>query len=272
MNNNMTGTNTLNAIYENMGCKGEVVYNGGSLRPLSEDTLYLNRVHETTGGKSRAEIMRYSSHGSVNGLCVPDIYSGSILKPEHKNISTRDLWEQLNSLEIPKYDEDLDGYMDASRKEYEIRKKLVEATVSPEVQELHKKAGWGAGYLPSKKREQKPSTLEVVPYVADKHAHLPDYAREMIEMIEEAEYEALNNYLNSKEQWSRNVVIDEEGNEVVTWVHVSEQALDPELEEYKKFLASSSFEVENDKSVPVSWEGETVALQTLFNLHVGDVD
>ena len=117
-----------------------------------------------------------------------------------------------------------------------------------------------------------PSNLEVVPYVSDKHAHLPDYAREMIEMIEEAEYEALNNYLNSKEQWSRNVVIDEEGNEVVTWVHASEQALDPELEEYKKFLASSSFDVENDKSIPVSWKGETVALQTLFNLHIGDVD
>lgn len=163
MNNNMTGTTTLNAIYENMGCKGRT---------------------------------------EMNGLCVPDSYSGSILKPEYKN----------------------------------------------------------------------PSTLEVVPYVADKHAHLPDYAREMIEMIEEAEYEALNNYLNSKDQWSRNVVIDEEGNEVVTWVHVSEQALDPELEEYKKFLASSSFDVENDKSIPVGWEGETVALQTLFNLHVGDVD
>lgn len=162
MNNNMTGTTTLNAIYENMGCKG-TTYNG-SLRPLSEDIL-----------------------------CT------------------------------------------------EVKRKC-------------------------------PSNLEVVPYVADKHAHLPDYAREMIEMIEEAEYEALNNYLNSKEQWSRNVVIDEEGNEVVTWVHASEQALDPELEEYKKFLASSSFEVENDKSIPVGWEGETVALQTLFNLHVGDVD
>ena len=81
MNNNMTGTNTLNAIYENMGCKG-TTYNG-SLRPLSENTL-----------------------------CT------------------------------------------------EAKRKC-------------------------------PSNLEVVPYVADKHAHLPDYAREMIEMIEEAEYEAL---------------------------------------------------------------------------------
>ena len=231
MNNNMTGTNTLNAIYENMGCKGEVVFNGGPLRPLSEDILYLNRVHETTGGKSRAEVTKHE----VNGLCVPDIYSGSILKPEHKNLSTREIWEGL----IPRTEaKDVKDYFTVAK---EVKRKL-------------------------------PSNLEVVPYVADKHAHLPDYAREMIEMIEEAEYEALNNYLNSKEQWSRNVVIDEEGNEVVTWVHVSEQALDPELEEYKKFLASSSFDVENDKSVPVTWKGETVALQTLFNLHVGDVD
>lgn len=219
MNNNMTGTNTLNAIYENMGCKGEVVYNGGSLRPLSEDILYLNRVHETTGGQSRVEVAKQLAHGSVYGHAP----------------STRELWEGL----IPRTEaKDVKDYFTVAK---EVKRKC-------------------------------PSNLEVVPYVADKHAHLPDYAREMIEMIEEAEYEALNNYLNSKEQWSRNVVIDEEGNEVVTWVHVSEQALDPELEEYKKFLASSSFDVENDKSVPVGWEGETVALQTLFNLHVGDVD
>lgn len=218
MNNNMTGTSTLNAIYENMGCKGEVVYNG-NLRPLSEDTLYLNRVHETTGGKSRVEMVKQLAHGSVYG---------------HAH-STRELWEGLISRTEAK---DVKDYFTVAK---EVKRKC-------------------------------PSNLEVVPYVSDKHAHLPDYAREMIEMIEEAEYEALNNYLNSKEQWSRNVVIDEEGNEVVTWVHVSEQALDPELEEYKKFLASSSFDVENDKSVPVTWKGETVALQTLFNLHVGDVD
>lgn len=218
MNNNMTGTTTLNAIYENVGCKGEVVYNGG-LRPLSEDTFYLNRVHETTGGKSRVEMVKQLAHGSVYG-CAP---------------STRELWEGL----IPSTEaKDVKDYFTVAK---EVKRKC-------------------------------PSNLEVVPYVADKHAHLPDYAREMIEMIEEAEYEALNNYLNSKDQWSRNVVIDEEGNEVVTWVHASEQALDPELEEYKKFLASSSFDVENDKSIPVTWKGETVALQTLFNLHVGDVD
>lgn len=218
MNNNMTGTTTLNAIYENVGCKGEVVYNGG-LRPLSEDTFYLNRVHETTGGKSRVGMVKQLAHGSVYG-CAP---------------STRELWEGL----IPSTEaKDVKDYFTVAK---EVKRKC-------------------------------PSNLEVVPYVADKHAHLPDYAREMIEMIEEAEYEALNNYLNSKDQWSRNVVIDEEGNEVVTWVHASEQALDPELEEYKKFLASSSFDVENDKSIPVTWKGETVALQTLFNLHVGDVD
>lgn len=217
--NNMTGTNTLNAIYENMGCKGEVVFNGGPLRPLSEDVLYLNRVHETTGGQSRVETAKQLAHGSVYGHAP----------------STRELWEGL----IPRTEaKDVKDYFTVAK---EVKRKF-------------------------------PSNLEVVPYVADKHAHLPDYAREMIEMIEEAEYEALNNYLNSKDQWSRNVVIDEEGNEVVTWVHASEQALDPELEEYKKILASSSFDVENDKSVPVSWEGETVALQTLFNLHVGDVD
>ena len=220
MNNNMTGTTTLNAIYENMGCKGDIKYAAlDHLRPLSEDVLYLNRVHETTGGKSQVEMVKQLAHGSVYGYAP----------------STRELWEGLISRTEAK---DVKDYFTVAK---EVKRKC-------------------------------PSNLEVVPYVSDKHAHLPDYAREMIEMIEEAEYEALNNYLNSKEQWSRNVVIDEEGNEVVTWVHASEQALDPELEEYKKFLASSSFDVENDKSIPVSWKGETVALQTLFNLHIGDVD
>ena len=137
MNNNMTGTNTLNAIYENMGCKGEVVFNG-NLRPLSEDTFYLNRVHETTGGKSRVEMAKQLAHDSVYGYAP----------------STREIWEGL----IPRTEaKDVKDYFTVAK---EVKRKC-------------------------------PSNLEVVPYVADKHAHLPDYAREMIEMIEEAEYEAL---------------------------------------------------------------------------------
>ena len=77
----------------------------------------------------------------VNGLCVPDIHSGSILKPEHKN----------------------------------------------------------------------PSTLEVIQYESTKHNHLPEHARQMIEWIEEAEYEMLYNYMNSKDEWTRLVSINEDG-------------------------------------------------------------
>ena len=145
MNNNMTGTNTLNAIYENMGCKGEVVFNGGPLRPLSEDILYLNRVHETTGGKSQVEMVKQLAHGSVYGYAP----------------STREIWEGL----IPRTEaKDVKDYFTVAK---EVKRKC-------------------------------PSNLEVVPYVSDKHAHLPGYARAMIEMIEEAEYEMLHDYITSK--------------------------------------------------------------------------
>ena len=42
---------------------------------------------------------------------------------------------------------------------------------------------------PDSKTKTQPSTLEVIEYESTKHDHLPDYARAMIEMIEEAEYE-----------------------------------------------------------------------------------
>ena len=92
MNNNMTGTNTLNAIYENMGLKGRtdlVKYAAlDHLRPLSEDILYLNRVHETTGGKSRVEMAKQLAHDSVYGYApsTREIWEGLIPRTEAKDV------------------------------------------------------------------------------------------------------------------------------------------------------------------------------------------
>lgn len=216
MNNNMTGTNTLNAIYENMGCKGEVVFNGGPLRPLSEDILYLNRVHETTGGKSRVEMAKQLAHDSVYGYAP----------------STREIWEGL----IPRTEaKDVKDYFTVAK---EVKRKC-------------------------------PSNLEVVPYVSTKHDHLPDYARAMIEMIEEAEYEMLHDYITSKDEWHRDVRIEEDGTETITWIHKSE-LVDDALRDYEKFLVDGSILLEEEKGVELPWEGETIALGKMFNLSVGD--
>ncbi|UAG58503.1 hypothetical protein [Escherichia phage FS2B] len=114
-----------------------------------------------------------------------------------------------------------------------------------------------------------PSTLEVVEYESTKHDHLPDYARAMIEMIEEAEYEMLHDYITSKDEWHRDVRIEEDGTETITWIHKSE-LVDDALRDYEKFLVDGSILLEEEKGVELPWEGETVALGKMFNLSVGD--
>lgn len=122
---------------------------------------------------------------------------------------------------------------------------------------------------PDSKTKTQPSTLEVVEYESTKHDHLPDYARAMIEMIEEAEYEMLHDYITSKDEWHRDVRIEEDGTETITWIHKSE-LVDDALRDYEKFLVDGSILLEEEKGVELPWEGETVALGKMFNLSVGD--
>lgn len=114
-----------------------------------------------------------------------------------------------------------------------------------------------------------PSTLEVIEYESTKHDHLPDYARAMIEMIEEAEYEMLHDYITSKDEWHRDVRIEEDGTETITWIHKSE-LVDDALRDYEKFLVDGSIVLEEEKGVELPWEGEIVTLGKMFNLSVGD--
>lgn len=122
---------------------------------------------------------------------------------------------------------------------------------------------------PNSKTKSAPSTLEVVEYESTKHDHLPDYARAMIEMIEEAEYEMLHDYITSKDEWHRDVRIEEDGTETITWIHKSE-LVDDALRDYEKFLVDGSILLEEEKGVELPWEGETIALGKMFNLSVGD--
>lgn len=122
---------------------------------------------------------------------------------------------------------------------------------------------------PDSKTKTQPSTLEVIEYESTKHDHLPEYARAMIEMIEEAEYEMLHDYITSKDEWHRDVRIEEDGTETITWIHKSE-LVDDALRDYEKFLVDGSILLEGEKGVELPWEGETIALGKMFNLSVGD--
>lgn len=122
---------------------------------------------------------------------------------------------------------------------------------------------------PDSKTKTQPSTLEVIEYESTKHDHLPDYARAMIEMIEEAEYEMLHDYITSKDEWHRDVRIEEDGTETITWIHKSE-LVDDALRDYEKFLVDGSIVLEEEKGVELPWEGEIVTLGKMFNLSVGD--
>jgi hypothetical protein len=117
------------------------------------------------------------------------------------------------------------------------------------------------------KENKNPSTLEVVEYESTKHDNLPEYARQMIEWIEEAEYEMLHNYMNSKDEWTRLVKIKADGSEEIVWIHKSEVVNDV-IEDYEKFLVGGLAEVEKGYAVPVEYEGELVALKKMFNLSV----
>lgn len=122
---------------------------------------------------------------------------------------------------------------------------------------------------PDSKTKIQPSTLEVIEYESTKHDHLPDYARAMIEMIEEAEYEMLHDYITSKDEWHRDVRIEEDGTETITWIHKSE-LVDDALRDYEKFLVDGSILLEEEKGAELPWEGEMIALGKMFNLSVGD--
>lgn len=190
--------------------------------------------------RSGCSLQHLETMGNVSGLAVQDLYSGSILKPtitEKKDMMS--LVEQYRGLQVGTIGDKYENY-------YKDRSKVLEEVA-----------------------RAKPSTLEVVEYESTKHDHLPDYARAMIEMIEEAEYEMLHDYITSKDEWHRDVRIEEDGTETITWIHKSE-LVDDALRDYEKFLVDGSILLEEEKGAELPWEGETIALGKMFNLSVGD--
>lgn len=277
----------IKASMEPVGLAKQDLYSGSILKPIEPvgfngvcGKCYLHRsICNCSTAKRNIDPHFGVAFDPVTGIEVKKEVSVSspVVKslevPSSEKIA-RDLWEQLNSLEIPKYNEDPDGYMEASRKEHEIRKKLVEATVDPELQELHKKAGWGAGYLPRKERGQKPSTLEVVHYENPEYKHLPEHAREMITMIEAEEFRIFSEFSESQADWHRIVKYKVDGSEEIQWLHKSEFD-NTEAEEYEKFLSDSIAEVKNEKNeerVSIEGRDKVIVLKDMFNLHVSGVD
>lgn len=190
--------------------------------------------------RSGCSLQHLETMGNISGLAVQDLYSGSTLKPtvtEKKDMMS--LVERYRPMLIDTVSDKYSNY-------YKDRVKVLEGV-----------------------KRKTPSTLEVVEYESTKHDHLPDYARAMIEMIEEAEYEMLHDYITSKDEWHRDVRIEEDGTETITWIHKSE-LVDDALRDYEKFLVDGSIVLEEEKGVELPWEGETFALSKMFNLSVGD--
>lgn len=221
--------------------------------------------------RSGCSLQHLETMGNISGLAVQDLYSGSILKPtvtEKKDMMS--LVEQYRGLQNPSIEDGKDKWNDYYKERSRILSEGVDKLVGEEKVKEHATQGWGkSGYLFRHERNAEPSTLEVVEYESTKHDHLPDYARAMIEMIEEAEYEMLHDYITSKDEWHRDVRIEEDGTETITWIHKSE-LVDDALRDYEKFLVDGSILLEEEKGVELPWEGETIALGKMFNLSVGD--
>lgn len=165
----------------------------------------------------------------VQGLYVPDPFSGSILK---KSESTSAHASYYNC-----------GYCGEflSNQEYHdckkgLAKKLKEGDVKTEGD---KKFVWN-GYrwcdcsedresrltdedwnfamvgILDLEAEDKP-TVEVVVYSENRY-HVPEHAKEMLEKFDEIWGRRVDEYNKSKDKWVRTVVKDEDGKEIVEWV------------------------------------------------------
>lgn len=174
----------------------------------------------------------------LNGLYTPDLSSGSILSFEETSMA-------------PTYG------------------KLSFPTINPEI--FYKE---NVERVFPKERSE-PSELVLIEYSSPERSYLPEHARGVLEMIEAEEYRIFKEYSETKNDWARICYIDEDDNEVIEWVDLTDGPVDSKLDDYEKFLRTAVAEVSNEKNkenVVVEGRDEVVVLKDLFNLHVAGVD
>lgn len=260
--------------------------------PLDQCKCYKNDIVYLSKGNSKLK-----SSYKTNGLYTPDLGSGSILssddmlmKPEllidpevyykenvervfPKEGSLVKRYKELKCPDVKASHEEWHNYYKDSQ---EIINEAVEKLVPKDKQDAHKEAGWGvSGYRFRHERGEKPSELVLVEYSSPEYLGLPEHARGVIEMIEAEEYRIFKEYSETKNDWARICYIDEDDNEVIEWVDLTNGPVDYKLDEYEKFLQTAIAEISNEKNkenVVVEDRDEVLVLKDLFNLHVSGVN
>lgn len=171
--------------------------------------------------------------GGATGVYKPDLFSGSILKPEQpcggygKTFST-------------------DSFHLCDKSKREIAPPLTDSDW-----ELAMKGVLDMLAQPAKK-------VEVIAY-SENRTLVPEHAKQVLEWIDEAWTKKVDEYNSTKDKWKRVQYKDKDGKEVVEWIDVSTKS-NKEAEDYEKWL-SEDVVVEGD-------DAELNGLKHIFNLSI----
>lgn len=244
-------------------------------RPYNDMPNKISPLHPTTdvpfredssSGKSDL-VKRWVSTGSpytatftpeqspISGLAKQDLYSGSILKPEVD-------WDKSPKL-IAKYSELPTEYHDCKQSPCQHKwngYRWIDCSPARDSRLTEEDWDYAMTNLLTKQDKEavKKSRVDVVPY-SENRSHLPDHAQMVLNWIDDAWKEKVDEYNATKPDWQRIQYTDDEGNEVVEWIEKIQA--EKELEAYKKF-AEENVVVEGD-------DAQLNGLQHIFHLTVG---
>lgn len=201
-----------------------------------------------------------SEQSSVSGLYKPDPYSGSILKPEQPFI-TGSLKPEPKL--IAKYSELPTEYHDCKQSPCQHKwdgYRWIDCSPTRDSRLTEVDWDYAMTNLLTKQDKEavKKSRVDVVPY-SENRSHLPDHAQMVLNWIDDAWKEKVDEYNATKPDWQRVQYTDDEGNEVVEWIEKIQA--EKELEAYKKF-AEENVVVEGD-------DVQLNGLQHIFHLTIG---
>ena len=164
---------------------------------------------------------------TVSGLAKPDIYSGSILKPNDTDKNF--LWNGYRWIDC-----------------------------SPERESRLTDEDWEFAMTGALKFNSRPKQEVTVIAYSENRSHVPEHAKQMLEWIDEAWGKKVEEYNNSKPDWSRVVEKDEDGNELIEWRN--KEVDDSLLQAYQDFITNDVV-VEGD-------DADINGLQHIFNLDI----
>lgn len=199
----------------------------------------------TSTGSPLTATFTPTGSGMPMGLATSDIYSGSILKPKawpggssptYHDCKQSPCQHQWNGYRWVDYSDAREGRLTEADWDYAMEGLLTEQD----------------------KEAVKKGRVDVIEY-SENRDHLPEHAQMVLNWIDEAWKDKVDEYNETKNDWQRIQYTDEEGNEIVEWIEKIKA--EKELEAYKTFL-------ENNVVV----EGDDVqlnGLQHIFHLSIG---